>query len=437
MLGNVRDPEQLNSMWTQDALRLLQEQDVRGIKILNRMNRMSKTERMAVFHKVKDDKDHEDKMRSSFNTHFRHLAQGVNDDLAQDAHAKRQFQDVEETKSKKKCKHKSQQGSGAKDKTSPTPTSTPTSAATTTSAAARSAPTSASNGASSTTASRTPALTCTSETAVLFDVNTARPISTIIMGRQLCEPFKQLQIQAAATVNDLKEKVSFANFPFFMAANYIWMSSTPLPGLTREAPNAITRSVRGDAHPLSESLLTFCSEFSSELAETGRVQARSLDTEEEEDLMLLYQNMSKKLPKEYFGWVQKKEDTFAHEAVDMILKHFFPENTPPYELDWASRSTSGSKTRRGDPLKSDATVLKSTFTCATNAPSQSFLASKSLAMLDNINVKPYLRTPPRHLPDELLPDVARPQPVNVTPSKRPFFADNRRSSVSAGPTRST
>ena len=74
------------------------------------------------------------------------------------------------------------------------------------------------------------------------------------------------------------------------AANYIWMLSTPLPGLTREAHNEIACSLRGDAQPLSERSLTLCSEFSSELAETGRIRPRLLDTEEEEDLLLLYQN---------------------------------------------------------------------------------------------------------------------------------------------------
>ncbi|KAK3807972.1 MAG: hypothetical protein JOS17DRAFT_797052 [Linnemannia elongata] len=61
------------------------------------------------------------------------------------------------------------------------------------------------------------------------------------------------------------------------------------------------------------------------------------------------------------------------------------------------------------------------------------LITRLKIMLDNINVEPCLRTPPRHMPDELLPDNARPQPVNVTPSTRPFFKDHRRPSVSTEP----
>ncbi|KAF9140308.1 hypothetical protein BGX30_006717 [Mortierella sp. GBA39] len=251
----------------------------------------------------------------------------------------------------RKSNSQSLQGSGAKYKTSSTPTSTPTSATMITSAATPSATASTSTGTGFAAASGTLFPTFTSETDVLFDVSTARTITTTIVGYKLCEPFKQLQIQAAATINDPEESLP--------AANYIWMSSTRLPGLTREAHSEIIHSVHRNEHPLPESLLTLWNKFSSELAETGRVRARLLDTKEEKDLTLLYQNMSKKMPKEYFAWVQKNEVTFAHGTVDIILKHFFPENTSSHELDWGNHSASGSKARRGDPLKPDATVLKS------------------------------------------------------------------------------
>ncbi|KAF9972074.1 hypothetical protein BGZ73_004877 [Actinomortierella ambigua] len=431
MLGDIRDPGLLDLMWTQDAIKLLQQQNERGTKILNRMSKMSQTERKTVFNKVKEDKDHEDNMRATVNTHLHHLAQGVNDDLAQDAHAKRQLQ-------LRKNKGQSSQDSGAKHKTSSESKSTPTSATAESSATA-----STSTETSSTTVSSTPASTSPNETDVLFDASSARPVTATIMGHKLCEPFKQLQIQAAGVVNDPKEKVSVANLPFFM---------------------------------------------------------------------------SKSLPKEYFPWIQKNEDTFAHGAVDIILKHLFPQNTPPYELDWANRPASGSKARRGDPLKPDATILKSSMEVAyveIKAPKDSRSQSKFVedlwnlasqardqidlhlrcqrsilvipciqifgykvklfkmeytaglytwmevasgylprdhqdldvipkllglmsrfkAILDDINVEPYLRTPPCQVADEHLPDNARPQPVNVTPSKRPFFTDHRRQSISVEPVR--
>ncbi|KAF9936803.1 hypothetical protein BGZ65_002027, partial [Modicella reniformis] len=39
------------------------------------------------------------------------------------------------------------------------------------------------------------------------------------------------------------------------------------------------------------------------------------------------------------------------------------------------------------------------------------LITRLKGILDNINVEAYLRTPPPQLPEELLPDDARPQPV--------------------------
>ncbi|KAI1288914.1 hypothetical protein EDD11_009561 [Mortierella claussenii] len=515
LLGDTRDPEQLEVMWTQDAIKLLQKRnEQRGVNLLNRMSNMSKSERMAVFRKVKEDKDHGDKMRPTVNTHLHHLADGINDDLAQDARVKRQFQDVEETNAQEQkpvAPRRWRQVQGF------------------TNAPVNHNANRYDNQCSYTVCRHfnlywdgpypycwNPTLTFANEMYEMFNVSNVRPITTTIQGYKLCEPFKQLQIQAAAAFNNPIEKVSVANLPLFMAANYIWMSSTPLPGLTREAHNEICHSVRGNAQPLSERLLTLCSEFSSELAETGRVRARLLYTEEEEDLLLLYQNMGKRLPKEYFVWIQKNEDTFAHGAIDIILKHAFPENTPPYELGWANRPASGSKERRGDPLKPDATVLKSAREVAyveIKAPKDSHSQSKfvedmwSLAsvardqinlhllnqhsitvipciqifgykvklfkleydsglyiwtevasgylprdhqdldgipkllslitrlkdMLDNIDIERCLRTPPRRLPTELLPDDARPQPMNVTPSKRPFFTGHRRPSVIVQP----
>ncbi|KAG0036626.1 hypothetical protein BGZ83_003756 [Gryganskiella cystojenkinii] len=107
-------------MWTQDAIkRLMQDQnEQRSVNLLNRMSKMSKTERMAVFHKLREDRDHEDKMRPTVNTHLRHLADGVNDDLARDAFFKRQLE-------ARKSKNRSLQGSGAKFKDSGIPMLTP------------------------------------------------------------------------------------------------------------------------------------------------------------------------------------------------------------------------------------------------------------------------------------------------------------------------
>ncbi|KAI8345116.1 hypothetical protein B0O80DRAFT_475567 [Mortierella sp. GBAus27b] len=367
LLGDVRDPNRLDLLWTMNATPLLQSQKERGVRIRKRIRKLSRKERMAVFSRVKEDKDHKDNMRAIVNDHLRLLSQGVNQDLAQDARAKRRLQDAEQRGPKKlrRCMDKALQGSS---RTSATSKSASTSASASTSSSRLATTPSVAPSYSSTPvkplASASSVAASTSTTTIghsdlMLDTKTARTITTTIMGHKLSGPFQQLQVQAASVVNNLKEKATLDKLHLFMAANHIWMSSTPLPGLPQQAHDSIARSFRGDEHLLSEHMQALCKEFSSELAETGRVRARAMDTEEEEDLMLLYQNMSKKLPREFFAWVQNNKDTFAHGAIDIILRHIFPENTPPYELDWVNRPASGSKARRGDPLKPDATVIKS------------------------------------------------------------------------------
>ncbi|KAG0298280.1 hypothetical protein BGZ98_000263, partial [Dissophora globulifera] len=181
------------------------------------------------------------------------------------------------------------------------------------SSAASSATASVPTETSFSTASVTPAPSI--EMAVSFDMSTIRPITATIAGYELCEPFKQFRCKLLqqSTTSRIRSHVAsysylFANLMLLLkfdirAVNYIRISSTPLSGLTRGAHNEITRS-------------------------------------------------------EYFAWAQKNEDTFARGAVDIILKHFFLKNILPYEFNWANRSTSGSKARRSDPLKRDATIRK-------------------------------------------------------------------------------
>lgn len=55
-LADVRDPKQLNLIWTQDATTFLQgRSDERSTGILNQMHKMPQKERLAVFNKVKED----------------------------------------------------------------------------------------------------------------------------------------------------------------------------------------------------------------------------------------------------------------------------------------------------------------------------------------------------------------------------------------------
>ncbi|KAF9902416.1 hypothetical protein EC991_004963 [Linnemannia zychae] len=191
MLGGVRDPEQLVLMWMQEAIQQLHNRnEQRDVSLLKRTSNLLRTERMTMFHRVKEDKDHMDKIRPTVNTHLHILAQDVNDDVAQDAHVKHQLQ-------------------WRKSKNS---TTTPAAAVASTEI---SSTTASETAISTATTSNTFTPMLTSEIDVLLDVSTV-PIATIIIGYKLYKPFKQLQIQAAATVNDLSEKVSVPNLPLFM-----------------------------------------------------------------------------------------------------------------------------------------------------------------------------------------------------------------------------
>ena len=55
MYGDIRDPEELDLMWM-EAMKLLRKQnETRGLSLFYRMSKMTKEDRMAVFHKVKED----------------------------------------------------------------------------------------------------------------------------------------------------------------------------------------------------------------------------------------------------------------------------------------------------------------------------------------------------------------------------------------------
>ncbi|KAK3838832.1 MAG: hypothetical protein J3R72DRAFT_448419 [Linnemannia gamsii] len=52
------------------------------------------------------------------------------------------------------------------------------------------------------------------------------------------------------------------------------------------------------------------------------------------------------------------------------------------------------------------------------------------AILDEAETERYTRTPPRHAKDDKeLPELYRPRPTNLTPSKRPFFGSGKRMSM--------
>ncbi|KAG0251880.1 hypothetical protein DFQ27_008474 [Actinomortierella ambigua] len=65
-------------------------------------------------------------------------------------------------------------------------------------------------------------------------------------------------------------------------------------------------------------------DLSRELAENGRVRSRVLETEEEEDLLHLFQDLSRKLPPVALHSMVDDEDTYSHGALDLLMSLLFP-----------------------------------------------------------------------------------------------------------------
>ncbi|KAG0250988.1 hypothetical protein DFQ27_009107, partial [Actinomortierella ambigua] len=68
-----------------------------------------------------------------------------------------------------------------------------------------------------------------------------------------------------------------------------------------------------------------------------------------------------RLPRQYLPFRLQNEDTHAHASLDALMSMVFPVSHRHVELHWANRASVGSRNRRGDPNKPDATILKDTF----------------------------------------------------------------------------
>ncbi|KAF9347221.1 hypothetical protein BGX26_001280 [Mortierella sp. AD094] len=86
-------------------------------------------------------------------------------------------------------------------------------------------------------------------------------------------------------------------------------------------------------------------DLSYELAATGRVRSRALETEGEVDLLQLFQDLSKKLPSVALPSMADNDDTYCHGALDSLVPLLFPASDPEYHLSWANRPSQGSRER--------------------------------------------------------------------------------------------
>ncbi|KAG0017341.1 hypothetical protein BGZ81_010786 [Podila clonocystis] len=211
----------------------------------------------------------------------------------------------------------------------------------------------------------------------------------------------RLQEEACAVVNDAKKTLTLTLLPFFLAANHIWDSRYRLPGISDDDYDAIQDALRIPVVRLNQKL-------------PERI-----------------------LPFEHL----KNEDTHAHSVLDALLTFVFPTYHHRYELHWANRPAAGSGDRRdGDAHIKDGfelrymelsfragmylwQVVHTSYLPRDQYDIGNVVACVELlktfkAIMDEIETERYVRTPTQFVEnDEELPDLYRPRPTNITPSK--------------------
>ncbi|KAF9363493.1 tyrosine/serine/threonine protein phosphatase pps1 [Mortierella sp. NVP85] len=174
--------------------------------------------------------------------------------------------------------------------------------------------------------------------------------------------YKRLQEEAAPVISDVTKLLTLDLLPCFLAANYIWDVRYQLPGMSDENHAVVQAAMCVPVIHLSDQLVLFCRSLLNDLKSKGHISSRATKSREEDKLLVLLQEASQKLPIRFLPFKHlRNEDTHAHSVLDSLLTFVFPAYHKRYELHWANRGSDGSRARRGDPLKPDATVVKEGF----------------------------------------------------------------------------
>ncbi|KAG0221174.1 hypothetical protein BGW41_007137 [Actinomortierella wolfii] len=199
-----------------------------------------------------------------------------------------------------------------------------------------------------------------------FDLDLTRPIKLTLAGFDVGAAFRQLQEEATPFINNESLKVSIKNLHLMLSANSIWDTSGRLPGMSQDVHRSILSEIKPSVIRLSTDTTRLFLDLSYELAATGRVRSRALEKEDDEDLLHLFQDFSKKLPNVALPSVVDNEDTYCHGVLDSLMSFFFPASDHEYHLSWANRPSQGSRERRGvrDANKPDCTIIKEIFDVA-------------------------------------------------------------------------
>ncbi|KAF9948042.1 hypothetical protein BGZ70_002383 [Mortierella alpina] len=324
------NPGKIDKLWTSCGSPFLLTLGEKGSRAHRRFSALGIDERMAIWAKVKETKDHQVAMRSKASYQVQMAADDVTTDIA----------------SISAMKHKLLE----RDSKVITPNKKPHMDAAT--PASRHhllkqeqyhpSNNEESDAAYTNSPSTTIAITTTSSSAastVTFFDPTKDPLSSVFLGGiDIGPPFSRLQLESAEVVNDLSKNMNLQLFPLFLAANFIWHAGHDLPGLSDESRATVQETLNIPLQQMPKELVTFCYDLDQEMATTGWIKSRATETREQNDLLILFQQVCKKLPTKYVSaGLHKNEDSHAHSTFDALMTSVFPGNHRHFELHWANR----------------------------------------------------------------------------------------------------
>ncbi|KAG0267989.1 hypothetical protein BGZ95_002669 [Linnemannia exigua] len=310
-----------------------------------------------------------------------------------------------------------------------------------------------------------------------FNLDSVRVVMLTMTGFDVGAAFRRLQEEAVPFVNDESLKVSVKKLYLMMSADSIWDTTERLPGMSADAHRSILSEIKPKVIRFSTEEICLFLDLSHELATTGRVRSRALETDHEDDLLQLFQDLSKKLSPLALSSVADNEDTYSHapkddnstrfyiqdkwaltslakDTIDLHLREqrtitsiyclqVFGYQLAIFELRfqagiylWIEIGTGYLPRDKNDThclircmeLLNTLKVMSMLYDSQLNMGLKIFRNNSAVLLLfpqqtclDDISVRQYVHTPPRRDPDHLLPEHLRPQPTNITPSSRRFF----------------
>ncbi|CAO3566254.1 unnamed protein product [Mortierella alpina] len=351
-----RDPAKIDKTWTSCGLPFLLTLGKKGQRAHKRLFTVKDAQRMAIWAKVKETKEHQDAMESKANRQIQRAADDVTTELEAISSLKHKLLDEEtdDIVSNKKL-HMAASASNLDQEQQQNQIDSEESDV-------EAAPASKSIAATSSSSSSSSGGALVVSPDIVFDP-TKDPVSSVLLGGIDIGPaFARLQMESAEVVNDLSKNMSMQLLPLFLAANFIWNLDHELPGLSEETMGIVQQTLNIPLLPMPKELAVFGYDLDQELAATGWIKSRSTETRDQDDLLVLFQQICKKLPRKYLtAGPLKNEDSHAHSTFDALMTCVFPGKDRHYQLHWANRKSKGSGDRRGGDhlaLKPDATVTK-------------------------------------------------------------------------------